>query len=386
MPDRNQPFRRKGIITAIVLVVLMAWGIVSRIDANASLSHDTENAAVPVLTVVKAASGPVSEEVVLPGTVQAWHEAPIYARTNGYVKAWKTDIGTRVEAGDLLAEIETPEVDAQLQQAQADLATAEANSRLAQSTAARWQGLLKTNSVSKQETDEKVSDAAAKIAGTASARAGVERLKQLESFKRVVAPFAGIITARNIDTGTLINSGSGASLEMFHIADVSKLRIYVQVPQSYTPSISPEVAAVLHFSEQPGKEFKAQFVDTSHALDSATRTLLVQFSVDNAEGTLMPGGYTETHLKLPGQASAVRLPANTLLFRSDGLQVAIVDADSKAQLKSITLGRDFGKEVEVVAGIAPGDAIVLNPPDSLISGEKVRVAEPKKDDKKEEKK
>jgi RND family efflux transporter MFP subunit len=390
MPEHHEhPYRRKAIIALIVVGILAGWGIYSRIEASSSLHDRTEDMAVPVVTVMKATTADTSEEVVLPGNVQAWHEAPIYARTNGYIKDWKTDIGTQVKQGDLLAEIETPEVDAQLHQAQADLATAEANSKLAQITAVRWQALLKTNSVSKQETDEKISDAAAKLAATASARANVDRLNQLESFKRVVAPFDGIITARNIDDGALINAGSGSSagVELFHIADVSKLRVYVQVPENYTPAVTPELKAELSFPQHPGKVFEASLTDTAHALDPTSRTLLVQFETDNANGELMPGGYTEAHLKLPTRSSTVRLPVNTLIFRSEGIQVATVDAEGKAQLKTITIGRDFGKAVEVVAGVGPGDTVIINPPDSLISNEAVHIAEPdkdaaKKDDKK----
>ncbi len=386
---QGHSYRSKGFIALIVVVILAGWGIIARHEAEANLRDVTEDLAIPVVNVMKAPSAASSEEIVLPGTVQAWHEAPIYARTNGYIKAWKTDIGAKVEAGDVLAEIETPEIDAQLHQAEADLATAEANSKLAQSTAARWQALLKTNSVSKQETDEKVSDAAAKAAATASARANLDRLIQLESFKQVVAPFAGVVTARNVDNGTLINAGSGnaAGMEMFHIAEVNRLRVYVQVPETYTPAVTPDLTAELHFTEHPGKTFPARLVDSAHAFDPATRTLLVQFSVDNENGELMPGGYTEAHLKLPVPASQIRLPVNTLVFRADGLQVAVVDENGTAQLKTITLGRDFGKEVEVVAGIAAGDTVIVNPPDSIVSGEKVRIAPPAKDEgKKDEKK
>jgi RND family efflux transporter MFP subunit len=372
------------IIAVVIVIVLAGWGIFSRIEANSELRDRTEELAIPVVTILKAPSGPASEEVVLPGNVQAWHEAPIYARTNGYIKDWETDIGARVNEGDLLALIETPEVDAQLHQAEADLASAEANGKLAQSTAVRWQALLKTNSVSAQETDEKVSDEAAKAAATASARANLDRLRQLEGFRRVVAPFAGVITARNIDNGALINAGNGstAGAELFHIADVSRLRVYVQVPETYTPDVTKDLKAELHFPEHPGKAYAAELTDSAHAFDPATRTLLVQFSAANPEGELMPGGYTEVHLTLPAHGSFVRLPVNTLLFRAEGMQVAVVGADHKAQLKNITIGRDFGKEVEVVAGIAPGDSIIVNPPDSLISGETVRIAEPEKTEEK----
>ena len=388
-PASRHPFRNKAIIAFVVVSIILAWGINSRIDAASKLKDHTEEQVIPSVHVVKAASGTATEDVILPGTVQAWHEAPIFSRTNGYVKNWKADIGTQVKAGDVLAVIETPEVDAQLRQAEADLATSEANGKFAQSTAGRWQALLKTNSVSKQETDEKISDASAKKAATASARANLDRLKQLESFKRVTAPFDGVITARNIDTGSLINAGSGnaGGAEMFHVADVAKLRAYVEVPQTYTPMVKPELKAELHFSEHPGKNFDGKLIDTSHALNPTTHTLLVQFEIDNKNGELMPGGYVEAHLKLPAQEGSIRLPVNTLIFRSDGLQTAVVDANGIAQLKTIKLGRDFGKEVEVLSGITAGDSIIINPSDSLTSGQKVKILEPEKtDDKKPEEK
>jgi RND family efflux transporter MFP subunit len=375
--------RRWGIIIFLVVLGLSAWGIVSRIEADSSLQKRTENQAVPTVTVMQVAKGPVDEDLVLPGNVQAWHEAPIYARTNGYIKDWKTDIGAHVKEGDLLAEIETPEIDAQTHQAEADLGTAEANNQLAQTTAKRWLDLLKTNSVSKQETDEKLGAAAAGEALVASAKANLDRLRQTEDFKRVVAPFDGVISARNIDTGSLINAGSsGAGPELFHIVETDKLRVYVQVPEYDAAYIKPDLNAEAHFAEYPQKTFSASLEHTADAIDPASRTLLIQLVIDNSTGELMPGSYAEVHIKLPQSGDAVHLPVNTLLFRGEGMQAAVVDSDGKAQLKKLTIGRDYGKEVEVTSGVAPGDTVILNPPDSLESGQPVKVAPPSgKDDK-----
>jgi RND family efflux transporter MFP subunit len=314
--------------------------------------------------------------LVLPGTVQAYIEAPIYARTNGYLKTWSVDIGSTVKKGQLLAEIDTPEVDQQLAQAIADLATARANQALASTTNTRWKELLATESVSKQDADEKAGDAAAKIAIVESAAANVARLRQLESFKRVVAPFDGIITARNTDIGALINAGESAGSELFRLADTDKLRIYVQIPEPYAAAAKPGLAAELRFTEQPGKGYAATTVRTANALDPALRTLQVELELDNPQHELFPGAYAEVHFNIASNARAVRLPANTILFRSPGPQVATVDAQHKIRLKSIVQGRDFGGTIEVLSGLTPDDAVVLNPPDSIFDGVTVRVAAP----------
>lgn len=366
--------RKRFALVVVVIVGLAAWGIATRIEASNSLRQTTAASAIPTVSVMQAAAGPSQEELVLPGNVQAWHEAPVYARTNGYLKSWATDIGTHVKAGDVLAEIETPEIDAQFNQAEADLHTAEANNQLAQNTAVRWQKLLKTNSVSQQEADEKTSDAAAKVAMVASAKANLEHLRQLEDFKRVQAPFDGTITARNTDIGALINAGSsGTGQELFHIADTSKLRVYLQVPQINAQAIKPGLTAELHFVEYPQRSFTATFARTAEALTSDTRTLLVEFEVDNEKGDLLPGGYTEAHIILPSDGNTVRLPVNTLLFNGKGAQVATIDGESRALLKPIKIGRDYGKEVEALDGVSPGETIIVNPPDSLITGQTVKV-------------
>jgi RND family efflux transporter MFP subunit len=313
---------------------------------------------------------------VLPGNVQAFIEAPIYARTNGYLKNWSTDIGSRVTKGQLLGEIETPEVDQQYTQAQADLATARANEALSNSTNERWKGLLATESVSKQDADEKAGDAAAKKAASDSAAANVARLRELESFKRVVAPFSGVITARNTDIGALINAGQSAGTELFRIADTHQLRIYVLVPETYAAITNPGLEAELHFAEQPNKSYTAKTVRTSNALNPTLKTLQVELQLDNAKGEVFPGAYAEVHFKLPASAESLRLPANTVLFRAAGLQVATVDEQDRVKLKSIVQGRDFGSTIEILSGVGPNDKVIVNPPDSLTDGVVVRIAPP----------
>jgi RND family efflux transporter MFP subunit len=378
-PENKKPsgHRLPLFILFIVFIALGIWGIVSRVAAEHALHNQTEANAIPSVTVMQAPAGPASEDVVLPGTVQAWHEAPIYARTNGYLKRWVVDIGAHVKTGDLLAEIDTPDVDAQLHQAEADLKTAQANNDLAQITLKRWQALFKTNSVSKQDLDDKAGAAAATEAQLASATANRDRLQQLEDFKMVTAPFDGVITMRNVDVGALVNAGAGTSSqqELFHIAETDKLRVYVEVPENYTAAITPDMQANLYFPAYPGRAFPATLATTANAIDPTTRTLLVQLQVDNTDGTLMSGGYAEAHLKLTASGANVRLPVNTLLFRN-GIKAAVLGNDNHVTLKTITIGRDFGKSVEALAGVSPGETIVVNPPDDLANGEEVRVVTP----------
>jgi RND family efflux transporter MFP subunit len=363
-------------ILAAVAVLLAIWGVFSRLHARNHLKEQTaDDSQLTVITVKPDMSG-TGDELVMSGIVQAYIEAPIYARTSGYVKAWYTDIGAHVHRGQLLAEIETPEVDRQLSQAKADLATAQANLALSQSTNERWQSLLKTQSVSKQDADEKAGDVAAKKANADAAAENVERLNDLESFKRLLAPFDGVVTARNTDVGSLINAGQSTGTELFHVADTSRLRIYAQVPEVYAGATRPGLKAELHFSERPGKTYEAIAVSTSHALDPTARTLQVELQLDNAQEELFPGAYAEVHFKIPSGGQSMRLPANTVLFHAAGLQVATVDAQNHIKLKSISQGRDFGSTVEVLNGIDPQDTVVVNPPDSLTDGIAVRIAPP----------
>ena len=370
----SRKIRRFALILLVVALILAAWGEISRVVARTRLGQETARDAVPTVVTVTANRTSLGEDLVLPGTVQAFVEAPIYARTSGYLKIWYTDIGSRVKKGQLMAEIETPEVDQQLTQAQADLETARANEALSSSTNKRWQGLLATESVSKQDADEKAGDAAAKKAAVDSAAANVARLRDLESFKRVVAPFDGVVTARNTDIGALINAGQSAGTELFRVADTDKLRIYVQVPEAYAAAAKPGLEAELHFSEQVDKKYTAQTVRTSNALDPTLRTLQVELQLDNADHEVFPGAYAEVHFKLAGNAQSLRLPANTILFRAAGLQVAVVDGTQHIKLKSIVQGRDFGNTIEVLSGIGANDHVVLNPPDSITDGAPVRIA------------
>jgi RND family efflux transporter MFP subunit len=371
--------RRWAIVLLIVAVLLGVWGELSRVMARSELSKETERDAIPTVNTVEANRTDIGENLVLPGTVQAFIEAPIYARTSGYLKSWYTDIGTQVKKGQLLAEIESPEVDQQLSQAQAELETAKANASLSISTNKRWQGLLETQSVSKQDADEKAGDAAAKNALVNSAAANVARLRDLESFKRVTAPFDGVVTARNTDIGSLINAGQSSGSELFRVADLQKLRIYVQVPEAYAAVAKPGLEAELHFTTQPNKKYVAQTVRTSNALDPTLRTLQVELQLDNASREVFPGAYAEVHFKLAGNAESLRLPANTVLFRAAGLQVATVGSDNKIKLKSIVQGRDFGSTIEILSGIDGSDKVVVNPPDSITDGVPVQIAAPEKD-------
>jgi RND family efflux transporter MFP subunit len=375
-PEIQAPRKRYRQLWGLLAValILATWGEVHRVMARSALRQKTADEATPIVVTVAPTRSAVGEELVLPGAVQAYSEARIYARTNGYLKSWSVDIGSRVKKGQLLAEIDAPEVDQQLAQAIADLATARANEALSNTTNTRWKELLRTESVSKQDADEKNGDADAKRAIAASAAANLSRLRQLESFKHVIAPFDGVITARNTDIGALINAGESAGSELFRLADTQKLRIYVQVPEPYAAAAKPGVEAELKFSEQAGKGYAATTVRTANALDPVLRTLQVELELDNAQHELFPGAYAEVHFKLAGNASSVRLPANTVLFRAPGPQVATVDAQHRIQLKSIVQGRDFGGSIEVLSGLGPDDAVVVNPPDSIIDGVTVRVA------------
>jgi len=373
-PARNA--RRFFSAALVMAVVLVTWGEAHRLMARNALRQRAAVESTLTVVTVRPTHAEEGEKLVLPGTVQAYIESPIYARTSGYLKSWYTDIGSTVHKGQLLAEIETPEVDQQLAQAVADLATARANEALSNTTDRRWRGLLATESVSQQDADEKAGDAAAKRATAASAAANVSRLRELESFKHVVAPFDGVVTARHTDIGALINAGQSVGSELFRVADTSKLRIYVQVPEPYAGAAQPGVRAELRFSEQAGKSYTATTVRTSNALDPTLRTLQVELELDNARHEIFPGAYAEVHFSLPGNAHSLRLPATTVLFRAPGPQVATVDSHNRVQLKSIVEGRDFGSSIEVLAGLDDGDQVVVNPPDSIINSVFVRVLPP----------
>jgi RND family efflux transporter MFP subunit len=363
-------------LAALVVAGIVYRGISTRVRATSALRVQTQEMAVPTVSVVQPKRSASGEEIVLPGNIRPFIDAPIYARTNGYLKRWYVDIGARVKAGQLLAEIDTPEVDQQLQQARADLATAQANYQLAKTTAARYQYLLESDSVAKQDVDNAVANYEAKKAMVQSAEDNVKRLADLQSFEKIYAPFDGVITARNTDIGALIDSGSaGPARELFHIAALRTLRVYVNVPQIYSRSAVPGVQADLTLEEFPGRRFQGRVARTAKAIDQASRTLLTEIDVDNASGELLPGAYAEVHFKVAPGTSTFTLPVNTLLFRSEGLRVGVV-RDGKAVLVPVVLGRDFGTDVEVVSGLDGSESVISNPPDSLVSGGEVRVAPP----------
>jgi RND family efflux transporter MFP subunit len=365
---------RRYLMIAIAIALLLAvWGIFSRLHARAALEKQAQQAAILTVAVARPKAGPASDHLVLPGNVQAFFEAPIYARTSGFLKAWYTDIGAPVKQGQLLAQIDAPDLDQQLRQGQADLATAQANYALARITNERWQGLLKTQSVSQQDADQRAGDAAAKLAAQQSAGANVQRLLELESFKRVTAPFAGVVTQRNTDVGALINAGESAGNALFRVADTHRLRIYVFVPQAYAAEIRPGLNASLEFTDHPGRHFTATVADTAHALDASSRTLQVELQIDNSSGQLLPGAYVQVTFTLPSQANTLRVPSNAVIFRTNDLQVATLDNQQRVHLKRITEGRDFGTEIEVLAGLSPDDTLVISPPDSVVDGMQVRV-------------
>jgi RND family efflux transporter MFP subunit len=360
------------LLAAVVLIVMGA--ILPRVRARAALRTETNELAVPTVIVVQPKPSAPGQEIVLPANVQAWKDAPIYARTNGYLKRWYVDIGARVKTGQLIAEIDTPEVNQQLSQARADLDTAQANLKLSQITASRYEGLLKSDSVSQQDADNAAGDLAAKKAIVESSQANVKRLQDLESFQRIYAPFNGVITNRNTDIGQLIDSGSSTRAELFHISDPSMLRVYVNVPQVYSQAAKPGLKADLVFQEFPGRRFQGTLVRTAEAIDQASRTLLVEIQVNNPTGEIFSGAYSEIHLKLPGNVATYTLPANALLFRSEGLQVANVK-DGKTDLIPITVGRDYGASVEVLSGLTGDEKIILNPSDSIVSGQPVHISQ-----------
>jgi RND family efflux transporter MFP subunit len=349
-------------------------GVRARSAADATLGSTTADAAVSVVNVMSPTASASTQEIRLPGTTQAFTDAPLFARTSGYVKAWYFDIGAHVKQGQLLAEIESPEVDQQLEQARADLGTAQANLRQAQITADRWRALLETNAVSQQETDQAVSALSAMKATVDSNAANVRRLEQLQAFEKIYAPFDGVITARNVDIGVLINAGSNTSgRELFHMTAIHTLRVFVAVPEVYSRAARSGSTATLTLDEFPGRSFKGMLVRTANAIDLASRTLLVEVDVDNPRGELLPGAYVFVHLKLSEQVASATLPANTLLFRAEGLRVAVV-RDGRAQLVPVTIGRDYGTTVEIVAGLQPTDQVIVAPSDSLTSGTRVRIA------------
>ncbi|MBZ5641318.1 MAG: efflux RND transporter periplasmic adaptor subunit [Acidobacteriia bacterium] len=363
-------------ILFLIFGVLGIYSVLQRRSEHQVLAQRTELMSVPYVSVIHATPINGGSEMVLPGTLKAYVESPIYSRTNGYLKKWYKDIGSRVKSGDILAEIDTPEVDQELAQARADLGTAQANVNLSGITATRYQDLLKTDSVSRQDADNANGDLAAKRAMVQSAEANVKRLEELESFKRVYAPFTGVITQRNVDPGTLINAGNGgaATKQMFNLAQIDPIRAYVSVPQSFGPSIHEGLKACLTLAELAGRNFCGTVVRTANVIDPATRTLLTEVDVPNPSGALLPGSYAQVHFDVRYSGQRLSLPINALLFRPEGTMAAVVGSDSRLVMKPVTIGRDFGNAVEVLEGIEAGDRVVVNPPDALQEGEQVSIA------------
>jgi len=368
---------RVAVLLGVLAVIVLAWEGVAAHRAAARLSAATDAQSLIQVATMKPQALADTSELVLPGNLQANYEAPIYARTSGYLKRWVVDIGAQVKAGQLLAQIEAPELDSQLRQAQADLATAEANQKIASVTAERWRNLRASDSVSKQEADEKISVAASNDAQVQAARANMQRLTELAGFERIVAPFDGVVTARNTDIGQLIAAGNNTGPELFRVADMSRLRLYVHVPQVYAAALRRGVTADLELPDRPGKTFTATVDSTSSAIDMSSRTLLVQLIVANPNDELLPGAYAEVRFKLPSDLGAsYKLPANVLLFRGDGMNVATVDGKGHVVMKPVTVGRDYGSDVEIVRGLSANDEVILSPPDSLTAGAVVQVVKP----------
>jgi len=370
--------RLAGVAAAIAAVVVVATGLVTRAHGDAGLKQWTDEQSIPTVAIVAPGTQGDAATLDLPGRLEAYSRAPLYARVSGYLKSWKVDIGAPVKAGQLLAEIETPDVDQELLQARADLASAKANADLAVTTAKRWRSMVATGAVSKQDADEKSGDADAKLALVKSGQANVERLVATKGFARIVAPFDGIVTARNTDVGALISIGGAAGQELFVVSDTKKLRVYVSVPQTYVPSIPPGTKATITVPEHAGAKYTATVESSSQAVNATSGSTLMQLAVDNANGELLPGGFANVSLDLPRDAATLSVPASALMFDKSGLRVATVGADDKVKLKNVTIARDLGKVIQLGSGLEPGDRVIESPPDGVADGDVVRIAEPVK--------
>ncbi|HEY3855540.1 MAG TPA: efflux RND transporter periplasmic adaptor subunit [Verrucomicrobiae bacterium] len=367
------------VLAGVGLLLLIGVGltVMSRARANAELESDTAENAIPTVSVVHPKRTEAQIKLELPGNVTSYEEAPIYARVSGYLKKWYTDIGTRVTNGQPLAEIETPELDQELNQANAAVSLADANLEIARISADRWKKLRESDSVSQQDTDVKIATFHANEASLDAQKANVQRLTEMSNFKKLVAPFPGTITARTMDAGTLITAGS--SREIFRLARTDPLRVYISLPQSYSQMVKTNDEAVLKFTELPGRTFKGHIDRTAGAIDPVSRTLLTEILVSNRDGTMLPGSHAMVDVSLQNGTDPVVVPVNTLLFRNEkGVQAGVVDANGTVRLANVTMGRDYGTTVEIVDGLKESDNVILNPSDSLESGTKVRIAEPTK--------
>ena len=377
-PEQASVSPRKAVIGLILLLVVAAvfaaLGILSRMHSDKVLARTTQELAAPTVIALTPSQGTPVTSLLLPGNVTAYTDSPIYARTSGYLTRWYFDIGARVKKGALLAVIATPEIDRQLQQAQADLATAEANANNARIQAERYSGLVKSNAVSRQDTDTYINQAAATAAAVRSAQANVQRLNELQSFEKVYAPFDGVVTARNIDTGQLIDQGAGK--ELFHMQAIQTLRVYTNIPQVYSQSARRGLKLDLTFPEHPGERFQGTLVRTADAIDPASRTLLVEIDVDNRKGELMPGSLAQVHFKAPAATRSFIVPAAALIFRREGLQLGTLVNGNVAHLVPVIIGEDDGATVQIISGLNADDKVIQDPPDSLIEGEKVTPESP----------
>jgi RND family efflux transporter MFP subunit len=376
--NQSRSVRKALILLAVVLLVLLLSGaatILSRRHDDRVLAKETEISSVPTVAVVHPQPEKPDDVLVLPGTLQAFTESPIYARTSGYLVRWYKDIGSRVKEGELLAKIDTPEVDQELSQARAGRQQIQAQLQLAKISAERWENLRKSDSVSQQEADQQTSGYQQAQANLAAADANVRRLEQLESFKNVYAPFSGVLTRRYVDPGALINAGAGGK-ELFDIARVDILRVFVNVPQAYAPSLKVGMEAAITLQELPGQKFKGKVARTSDSIDPATRTLLTEIDVSNPDGRLLPGSFGQVRFAIPDNVNKVTVPVNAMLFRAEGTRVAVVGTDNVVHLRPITIGRDYGSTLEILGGIEADERIIVNPSDSLEEGQKVQVAKP----------
>jgi RND family efflux transporter MFP subunit len=376
-PTRRPLNKWLGVTLAFILVAaVFISGVWSRVSARKTLNAETAQVALTAVSVVTPQQMAPAEEIVLPGNVQPFITSPIYARTSGYLRKWTVDIGAHVKKGQLLAVIETPEVDQQLQQSLSNLNTAKANLALAETTKNRYQGMIRSNAVSQQDVDNAVGTYNANKAIVEANQANVKQLEALQSFEKIYAPFDGVVTARNTDIGDLINSGSasGVKTDLFHIAQPGTLRVYVNVPEEYSQGTKVGMTADLSLAEFPGRKFQGKLVRTAEAINMTTRTLLIEIDVNNPAGELLTGSYAEVHLKVPTEASTLLLPVNTLIFRSEGLRVGVVK-NGKVELAAVTPGRDSGNQIEIVSGIKPDDQVIINPPDSIVSGQRVQIVQ-----------
>ncbi len=375
-PRRSHTGLKLAGVTALIIALAVAgFGIWQRNDHERKLATWTDAQAVPTVAIVRPQPETKAQTLTLPGNVDAWFEAPIYARVPGYLQMWYKDIGARVKAGELLGVIDTPDLDEQLHQAKADLNSAQANLALAEVTAKRWKALLSSSAVSQQSVDEKVADAVALKAKVAAAQANVDRLNALESFKRLVAPFDGVVTARKTDIGDLINVGASSRPALFAVADIHAMRVYVRVPQAFSARIAVGMKANLRLPQYPDQTFSATVLTTSNAINRESRTVLVELVAENPDGKLWPGTYADVSFDLPADTKIVQIPASALLFQSEGLQVAVLGPENKVEIRSVRVGRNFGTMVEVLSGVSAGDRVIDSPPDSIVAGQLVHPEE-----------